>query len=278
MSATTIAFLGPEGTFAHLAAKHRYGKQGKLLPIPSIKGVFDYVSAGKNRLGIVPIENSSGGTIRETVEGLTGKYNGISIHESLSVNVRLALLGRNKKSIKVIYSHFAPLHHCENWIRANYPNAELIAQPSTATAVQKAVAQKDAAAIGNKEAAKTYNLKVLEFPIEQDSKNVTQFFVMGQGIGKKATTGEIRTSLVAALPNKPGSLCDFLEAFKNYGVNLNRLISQPVIGSPETYVFLVDVSGSESDKHVRNALKDANAVSLFIKNMGSYPVHPPYNS
>jgi chorismate mutase / prephenate dehydratase len=273
----TIGFLGPSGTFAHLATRQRFGTRHKLIPMPSVKDVFSFVREKPGRLGVVPIENSSGGTIRDTVEALTGNfYPHLFIQESLAVNVRLALLGHDKKHIRVIYSHFAPLHHCETWLRTNFPNAELFSEQSTATAVKKAAGLSDAAAIGAKEAAKRYGLKVLEFPIESGAKNVTRFFVFGQNRGSFAKNS--RTTVLVSLPNTPGSLYDFLEPFKNRGVNLTRLISQPVIGKPDTYVFLLDLAGSDDSKNIIKALDESRKIALTVKNIGSYPVRPAYNS
>jgi chorismate mutase / prephenate dehydratase len=275
-SPSAIGFLGPSGTFAHLATRQRFGTRRKLVPIPSVKDVFDYVREKSGRLGVVPIENSSG-TIRETVEALTGNFcPHLFIQESLVVNVRLALLGRDKKHIRVIYSHFAPLRHCEVWLRTNFPDAELFNEPSTTTAVKKAAALPDAAAIGAKEAAKRYGLNVLEFPIEGETKNVTQFFVFGHN--RSSFKNNTRTTVLVALPNNPGSLCDFLDPFKNRKVNLSRLISQPVIGSPNTYVFLVDIAGSDENANIVKALDESRKVALTVKNIGSYPVRPAYNS
>jgi prephenate dehydratase len=276
MPSPKIAFLGPEGTFAHLAAQRRFGDKSSLIPAASVRDVFDYVAKDRSRLGVVPIENSSGGTIYETVDRLVDRSYQLFIQEALSINVRLALLGKNKKNIHVIYSHFAPLHHCETWLRKNFPNAELRKEASTATAVKKAAGQKGAAAIGNRDAAQRYKLNILEFPIEQDVQNVTQFFVLGHA--NILSNDSSRTSLVVVLPNRPGSLVDFLEPFKNEGVNLSRVISRPVVGNPETYVFLVDIAGTEREKKIKAALKKAGLVTSYIKSIGSYPVRETYES
>src|ERR1700677_2243335 len=147
----TVAFLGPEGTFAHLTAKKRFGDNVTLIPQPTIADVFDSVNSRSASLGIVPIENSSGGTIYDTVDRLVDTNNKLIVQELLSINVRLALLGKDKKKIRVIYSHFAPLHHCEAYLREKFPSVELSEQPSTAAAVKKAVESDDAAAIGNRD-------------------------------------------------------------------------------------------------------------------------------
>jgi len=152
----SIAFLGPEGTFAHVAGISRFGKNSNLVPKASIKEVFDFVTSNESHLGIVPIENSSGGTISPTVDCLTeGQYDGLKIRESLSLNVRLALMAKKKDSsqIKVIYSHHAPLHHCQAWLDKHYPRVPREDVPSTGFAVKQALKEKGAAAIGNRNRA-----------------------------------------------------------------------------------------------------------------------------
>lgn len=278
MSTPTIAFLGPEGTFAHLAARTRYGKKSKLVPRQSVREVFDFVAGGQSRLGVVPIENSSGGTILDTVDCLVERdYDGLFIRESLAVDVKLALMGRSGSKIKVIYSHFAPLHHCRAWLEEKYPHAKQEKVASTAIAVRAASKDKGAAAIGNRMAGEIYGLEVLEFPIGQDGQNVTQFFVLGH---KRNTAKEknSRTSLVVTLPNTPGSLVDFLEPFKNHGLNLTRIISRPIAGQPETHAFLADIGCARSDRNVQKALKAAEKVASHLRLLGTYPVRERYTS
>ena len=272
----TVAFLGPAGTFAHLAAQKRFGEDAKLIPESSIADVFESVNRNRTSLGIVPIENSSGGTIYQTVDRLVDEQNQLKVQEALSINVRLALLGKDKKNIRVIYSHFAPLHHCEKWLQEKFPGVELIEQLSTASAIQKAASTPNAAAIGSREAAKRYGLKVLEFPIEQDIKNVTQFFVLGQH--HSLLEDSTKTTIVFTLPNHPGSLYDFLTPLKEEGVNLTRILSRPIIGQPDAYVFLADISGTQRQSNVKKALDKAAALTATIKNLGSYPVRKTYES
>jgi prephenate dehydratase len=272
----SVAFLGPEGTFAHLTAQRRFGDDAKLIPLPTIADVFDSVTRNRTSLGVVPIENSSGGTIYGTVDCLVDPKNQLKVQEALSINVRLALLGKDKKSIRVIYSHFAPLHHCEAWLKEKFPGVELDKQLSTAAAIQKAASTPNAAAIGSREAAKRYGLKVLEFPIEQDIKNVTQFFVLGQHYS--LLEDSTKTTIVFTLPNRPGSLYDFLTPLKEEGVNLTRILSRPIMGQPEAYHFLADISGTQRQSNVKRALDKAAAIAASIKNLGSYPVRKTYES
>ncbi|MBI3358842.1 MAG: ACT domain-containing protein [Nitrospirae bacterium] len=271
-----IAFLGPEGTFAHLVAQQRFRQDDHLVPMPTIREVLDFVCKDSERVGIVPIENSSGGTIYDTVDRLIDRNYGLVIQESLSIDVQLALLGKDKRHINIIYSHFAPLYHCEDWLREHYPAAKLMAESSTATAVKRSAEEPGAAAIGNRSAGEKYHLKVLEFPIKGSVPNVTQFFVLGHKFSPIEEAS--RTTIVATLPNKPGALVDFLEPFKDQCVNLTRIMSRPVSGKPETYLFMVDIAGTERDKGVKSALDQAKGVTTSIRNIGAYPVRPTYKS
>ena len=272
----SVTFLGPEGTYAHLTAQKRFGDDVKLIPAPGIAEVFDSVTRKRTALGVVPIENSSGGFIYETIDHLVDANNQLKVQEALSINVRLALLGKDKKNIRIIYSHFAPLHHCKAWLEKEFPGVELVEQVTTGSAIQKAASTPHAAAIGSRAAAKRYGLKVLEFPIEQDIKNETKFLVMGHSYSLLEDCS--KTSIVFTLPNHSGSLYKFLTPFNDEGVNLTRILSRPIMGQPDAYVFLADISGTQRQSNVKKALEKAAKLATTIKNLGSYPVRKTYES
>lgn len=270
-----VAYLGPEGSFSHLVAKQRY-QDRDLLPFKSIPDVFDFLRETEESLGIVPIENSSGGTIMPTVDGLIDNACRLYVEEELSLDVKLALIGRRGGQIEVVYSHFAPLQHCEKWLKKNHPAARQVSAPSTSGAVQFAAQERNAAAIGPIENAEMYGLEVLSYPIAEDIPNVTQFFVIGH---HRSTTVECRkTSFIVALPDEAGSLCSFLEPFRDAAVSLKRIQSRPIVGHPNTYMFFIEIDGSESDASVQAALARASSVARRIDSLGSYPVKPRYRS
>lgn len=273
---TEIGFLGPEGTFAHLLAKQRFAAEARLVGRPNVKEVFDFVAGDRSRLGLVPIENSSGGTIYDTVDQLIDPRYGLFIRELVTLNVRLALLGKNKESIRVIYSHFAPITHCESWVKARYPGAQLEETKSTTLAAKLAAKEKDAAAIGTRFAGEIYNLDVLEFPIGDETTNVTQFVIVGHE--KAADANADRISIVATLPNQPGSLYKFLGPLANAGVDMLRITSRPIIGKPNSYIFLIDLAGSESDSAVQKALKESSKLAEHLRSIGSYRLVGPFDS
>ena len=277
-----VAYLGPEGSFAHLVAKQRYaGSSHKLVPLRSVDEVFEYLDQNENVKGIVPIENSSGGIIYPTVDGIIDAWIDhackLFIEEELSIDVKLALMTKKGRKIERIYSHFAPIDHCTPYIKANFPKAEVVICTSTPNAAKFAADDENGAAIGTIDAAEIYGLnEILAQEIRNEIPNVTQFFLVGRD--RSNSEDNKKTSLVITLPNHPGSLVDFLEPFANSKVNLTRIQSRPVVGYPNTYNFLIELEGTEITSSVSSALQKAEKVSVRFHNVGSYPVLPRYQS
>jgi prephenate dehydratase len=284
-SSATVAYLGPEGTFSHLVAVRRYPK-GTGVPCATISEVFHAVRSGSASFGIVPIENSSGGTITETVDLLIEQAGHLFIAEELALDVRLALLGRAGtpfSKIKALYSHVMPLRHHRGWIGENLPSASLLESSSTAEAARKAARSATSAALAAPGAAGLYGLSVLRFPVRPEAVNVTHFFVITavpQNPAAKLLLPRARrkTAIVAALPQTSGSLHRFLGPFDRAGVNLCRIVSRPVPGKPETYVFYLEVEGASDEAKVKKALAGASRLSVSLEIPGSYPTRPRYHS
>ena len=255
MARTEVAYLGPIGTYSHLMAEKRFGHRAKLVPLPTILDVCLFVSKDSSRRGVVPIENSSGGAIYETVDILLGNSPRVHIMEELSLDVKIALLGRRGEKTRTLYSHFAPLEHCSRWIRKHIPRVEKRAVGTTAMAAQQVSCQRNAAALGNRRLAQLYGLEVLHYPVEADVPNITVFLLLGGA--QRVQPGSSKTTLAVKLPNQPGSLCTFLEAFRDNNVNLSRLLSRPIRGCPSEYAFLVDTF----------AQFDPMDLTLFVSNL-----------
>ncbi len=277
MPKVEVAYLGPEGTFSHLVALERY-PDALFVPQRTIAEVFGYVSQKSGRRGVVPIENSSGGTIYETVDCLIEPYSVLCVQEEMSICVNLAMIGRKGEQIRTIYSHFAPFQHCDTWLKEKFPNVERLVVSSTGEAA-RLVSSSNAhglAAISARKSSEIYKLDILEFPIVQSIKNMTQFFMIGHK--NEDAQNSSKSSLVVSLNNAPGSLCAFLEPFKDAGVNLSRIVSRSVMGRPNEYVFFVDIAGTEKDEATRKALSIVRKTSVNIRMVGTYPVLPPFES
>jgi prephenate dehydratase len=276
MPPTHAAYLGPEGTFSHLVARRHLGPRVELVPLSSIYDVFAFALESPSHVGIVPSENSSGGTIYETIDCLVEHQNRVFIREELSLNVTLALIGRAGEKPRVIYSHFIPLRHSKTWLRAHYPRAEYREVSSTAKAVEAAAGDAHGAALAHRGVAARYGLDILRFPVHSKVPNITDFYQVSRL--RKPAPKSTKTSLLVMLKNRPGSLYDFLGAFKGAHVNLTRLLSRPIVGERKSYLFVVDVEGTDKEPRVRRALAAARRAAERIQVLGVYPVRKMYAS
>lgn len=272
-----VFYLGPEGTFSHILARRNFGARAGLSGCPSIEGVFEGVLATPGSLGLVPIENSSGGTVFDSADLLIRYAGRVFIREELALDVRIALLGHDKKNITTIFSHFVQIKHHAEWLNERYPRARLRAVASTAVAAQKAASGRHAAALASPGAASIYGLKILETPAVRQTVNVTHFFVIGAAAADEPA-GVQKTGLVAALPNTCGSLHRFLGPFARQGVSLSRIVSRPVPGQPQTYVFFLEIEGGPREVRVARALERAGALTEKMTSLGAYPAGRRYKS
>ncbi|MBX7210972.1 MAG: ACT domain-containing protein [Verrucomicrobiaceae bacterium] len=268
-SSSLIACLGPDGSFSHLLTEKRF-PDAEVKLLGNVGEVFDFLHSEQQALGIVPIENSSGGFIIDTVDRLVDERCRLNIVEELTLDVKLALLGHGGHRIDVIYSHPMPFFHCDEWLRGHHPDARRKSEPSTSAAAAKAAIDPNAAAIGPRQNAERHGIEVLHFPIAGEVPNVTQFFLLAHTPNEVSTQNN-RTALVVELPDRPGSLCRFLTPLAEAGVNMKRLESRPIRGQPNKYKFYVEVEGSIAEPRVAEALFKAGAEAASIRSLGSYP-------
>jgi chorismate mutase/prephenate dehydratase len=272
-----VAYLGPIGTFSHLVALRRFGPDAQLISQPDIASIFDCLIESPTIKAVVPIENSSGGAIYDTVDLLIAHAGVIQVTEDLSLDVRLALLGHPGVEIQRIYSHFVPLRHHRDWLAKNFPQAQVISVSSTALAAKKAGSLQHAAALASPDAAALYGLSILQFPIRPTKANVTRFFVVEPRTSGHVLVGKRwKTSATLRLKNTCGSLHAFLGAFARNSVNLRMIISRPIPGSPESYVFVMEVDGAIEEPPVKKAFAKASTWCEELSLLGSYPSRPRY--
>lgn len=264
-----IACLGPEGSFSHLIATKRFPDH-QLEMLPSVEEVFSWLSAHPEAEGIVPIENSSGGIILATIDRLMDPRCPFHVREELTLDVKLALLGHPDQPIETIYSHHMPFFHCDEWLKQHHPNARRVPVASTSHAAARAAQEPNAAAIGSRENAARLPLSILQYPIEENIINITQFFLISQ-TPNQPSSDHNRTALVVELPDKPGILCHFLTPFSQASVSLKRIESRPVRGRPNTYRFYIEIEGSPAMPSVAAALHQANTIASNIRQIGTYP-------
>ncbi len=267
-----VAYLGPPFSFTHIAAIERFGEQADLVPVSTIASVFEEVNRGHADYGLVPIENSTDGRIIDTLDMF--RRLPLRICGEVQISVHHNLLARCQRSeITDIYSKPQALSQCRDWLARNMPQAGLHEVTSTSAAAQLAQQARGAAAVASRQAAVQYDLNIIAENIEDSSKNVTRFAVVGDEICKPS--GEDRTSILLQIPHKPGSLTDALAIFKKGKINLTWIESFPLRGEEEGYLFFMDFEGHLSDARIKKALNEVEKMAVTMRVLGAYPRSEP---
>jgi chorismate mutase / prephenate dehydratase len=266
----TVAFLGPEASFSHLAVLSHFGRGICIAPKTTIADVFEDVERHKAPWGIVPVDNSTEGPVKPTLDRLITTPLNIRGEVYVRISHSLVSIGGKKKTIKRVYSHPQALAQCQEWLRKNLPQAILIDMDSTAAAALKIRENPQDAAICSRLAAEHYGLHILEEGIEDHPLNTTRFLVIGYGTGEP--TGNDKTSILFGTPHTPGSLYHALEAFAKAGINLIRIASYPIRDRLWEYLFFADLVGHSEEPPISRCLKDMGDKTAFIKILGAYPL------
>jgi len=260
-----VAFLGPETSFSHDAALKAFPK-AKLVEVRSIQNVFISVENGLADAGVVPMENSTEGSVNTTLDLLVS--GNLLIQSEVFIDVKHCLLSNSSKgSIKNIYSHPQAFAQCLQWLHKNFPTVELVGDLSTASAAENAAGEEGSAAIASKSTAEKFGLKVLEENIQDLNFNKTRFVVVAKE--NNSGNGE-KTTMFFAVKDRPGALFDCLKGFKDSNVNLTRLESRPSKKGAWDYIFFVEFQGSVKDDGVKSALDELKKHTTFLKILGSY--------
>ncbi|NOY52265.1 MAG: prephenate dehydratase [Deltaproteobacteria bacterium] len=264
-----VAYLGPEGTFSHLACLKNYGSSACLIPVRSFSEVFDEVERGRVHYGVVPIENSIEGVVNNALDNFMRSELKITSEILLPISHSLLSLSGEMEKVRKVYSFPQPTAQCRRWIEQHIPHLPIIDMESTAGAAQRASEDPEAAAIAGDAAARHYGLKVIEKRIEDNTDNVTRFLTIAKEPAQP--TGDDKTSVVFAFRNEPGALFRFLQPFAEEGINLTKIESRPSGQKAWEYVFFVDLEGHEQDPPIRKALDRLGKDAFFLKVLGSYP-------
>jgi chorismate mutase / prephenate dehydratase len=266
-----VAYLGPVGTFSHIVARKRFRTDDRLVACPSIGAIFEFLLNNPAALAVVPVENSSGGTIYDTVDLLVENAGSLFVTEEIALDVRIALIGREGVPVKRIFSHFVQLQHHRDWLRVHHPKAQVEAVVSTAVAAERAAATKGGAALSAPGAAEIYGLDVLAQPKVGAKANVTHFLVLSRKERSPAEPQTARTALAVSFSNESGSLYRFLEPFARAKVNINRIISRPFPGNADRAVFFMEVDGAPGVPAFDAVIERARQRSETFLEFGSYP-------
>jgi chorismate mutase/prephenate dehydratase len=263
-----IAYLGPEGSFSHNAAILKFGQSVDYEALADIRAIFEEVSKGHSDFGIVPIENSAGGGVRESLDAfvetdvLICAEANMAIHHNLMANCPM-------NQIEKIYSQPEIFAQCRNWLASAFKDAQLIPMASSSKAAQLAATETNAAAIASAVAAEVYGLKILCQDIEDISNNITRFLIIAKEDAKP--TGDDKTIILFSTAHKTGALVDVLSVFKKYDINMTNIGSRPNKKREWEYYFFVDFLGHKLDEPVKKALDEVKPHCLQLSVLGSFP-------
>jgi chorismate mutase/prephenate dehydratase len=265
----TIAYLGPHSTFTHLAAQAKFGSSVEYLPNRDIAGIFRAVASGAADLGVVPVENSIDGGISDTLDAFMSYT--LQICSEMIMEVHHCLMAPpGHKDIQRIYSKPQVFAQCGRWLGEHYPDGELISVSSTARACEIASGEAGAAAIAHHAAAANYGLSVVQENIEDVTRNVTRFVVLGRESCRPS--GSDKTSVVLSVAHRSGALHEALEPFRDNGISLTRIESRPSKRNHWEYYFFIDFEGHQEDETVKKTLQKVHEACNYLQILGSYPI------
>ncbi|HNX69594.1 MAG TPA: prephenate dehydratase [Candidatus Omnitrophota bacterium] len=265
----SIAYLGPEATFTHLASLSKFGTSVQYKPCGSINEVFREVEQGRADYGVIPIENSIEGAVSHTLDMFIDSELKICSEVYFEIGHYLMSNVANLKQIRRVYSKAEVFGQCRMWLESHLHHVELMETSSTAAAAQRAANEDGAAAIGSRLAATLYNVPILAEEIQDFSQNVTRFLVIAKQV--PAPTQHDKTSIIVSIRDKVGALYEMLLPIKKYKVNMTKIESRPSKKKAWDYYFYIDFEGHVQNAKVRSMLDEMEKKVKFVKVLGSYP-------
>ncbi|MDX5629887.1 MULTISPECIES: bifunctional chorismate mutase/prephenate dehydratase [unclassified Brenneria] len=271
-----VAFLGPKGSYSHLAARQyaaRHFEQLVECGCQKFQDIFNMVETGQADYAVLPIENTSSGSINDVYDLL--QHTGLSIIGELSNPINHCVLVATDTSldqIETVYSHPQPFQQCSHFIN-RYPNWKIEYCESTAAAMEKVAALNSpkAAALGSEAGGMLYQLKVLEHNLANQSQNITRFIVLARKPIEVSEQVPAKTTLIMATGQQSGALVEALLVLREHGIIMTKLESRPINGNPWEEMFYIDVQANLRSDAMKKALKELAAITRSLKVLGCYP-------
>lgn len=270
-----VAYLGPEGTYSEHAVILQFGRSVERRPCATIDEIFREVEATSSDFGVIPVENSTEGTVNRSLDMLLNSPLRICGEVALAIDHHLlsqsgSMIAADGRAVTRICAHPQALAQCLNWLDRHYPDVERVPVASNGLAAKMAAEDASTAAIAGDLAIERYGLAAVASHIQDLARNTTRFAV----IGSIATTpsGRDQTSIVFSVANKAGAVYEALEPLARHGVSMTRFESRPARTGVWVYHFYIDVEGHETDAGVAAALAELKAQAGFFKVLGSYPL------
>lgn len=271
-----VAVQGIRGAYSYLAAQKFFSPHEERLAVldtANFVETLQCVEEGRAEYAVLPIENTTSGSINEVYDLLL--HTPLSIVGEEKLRIQHCLVGADTASladIRTIYSHPQALTQCSNFL-STLSDCRIESFNDTAGSARKIMEDADPtqAAIASEQAAEMFNLAVLKRDIANQAENYTRFIIVARQMKEVDERIPCKTSLVMATGQKPGSLVDALLIFKDHGVNMSKLESRPVQGNPWEEMFYIDCEGNIADENVRQTLDELTRVTRYIKVLGCYP-------
>src|SRR5918999_4222411 len=261
-----LAYQGEPGAYSEAAAL-LYSPHAETLPCKTFDEVFDAVVHKKATHGVVPMENSIGGTIHRNYDLLVDHEIPITGEVELDVvHCLQALPGTKLSDVKVVYSHPQALAQCERYLKDLGATVEAVYDTAGGA---KLVAKKKlagAAALASRRAAEVFGLEGLQDAVQDFEYNITRFAIIGGGSPADGN----KTTIVFALPSTPGGLFKALSVFALRDINLTKLESRPLRGRPWEYLFYVEVEARRDDLTCARALTHLAEFARWTRVLGTY--------
>ena len=267
-----IGFLGPEGTFTQTAVFKHFGHSVRALPFHTIDEIFQEVESGAADFGVVPIENSTEGSVNNTLDMFLTSP--LKIAGEIELRIEQHLLGRMKglDNIERICAHEQSLAQCRGWLREYLPHVELIGMSSNAAGARRARDENGTAAIGPEVAADVYDLEIMVSGIEDRSDNSTRFLVVGREL--LSPSGNDKTTILVSTGDTAkgaGVLHHLLQPLADHNVVMTFIESRPSRRKNWDYVFFIDIEGHAAEPPVSDALAVLEKESSLFRVLGAYP-------
>jgi len=266
-----IAFQGERGAFSEEAAVNLLGEEIQLVPRPTFEALYTSIKDGVADYILAPIENSLAGSVHRSYDLLISS--GLHIQAEVVIPIVHNLIGvpgTKFEHITQVSSHPVALAQCERFF-ASHPAIKRVATDDTAGSVREVMGAGDPAKAGiaSKRAAKVYGGLILREHLEDHPENYTRFLLLATSADVAESADKL--SLVLNLAHKPGSLCSALNAFARRNLNLLKIESRPIPGTPWSYCFYLDLQASLKNEETRAALEELKEFADSIKILGCYP-------
>ncbi|MCG9665292.1 prephenate dehydratase [Vibrio mediterranei] len=272
-----VAFLGAKGSYSHLASRDYFSRKNtELIELncDQFKEVTKTVESGHADFGVLPIENTSSGSINEVFDLL--QHTTLHIVGEITQPIEHCLVATKEirlENIKTLYSHPQPHQQCSEFL-GRLSGVQLESCASTADAMQKVqqLNRNDVAAIGHAASGKLYGLQSIQSNIANQTENHTRFIVVARKPVEVSAQIPAKTTFIMATSQQAGSLVETLLVLQRYGINMTKLESRPIMGNPWEEMFYVDVEAHKDSESMQQAIHELIKITKYLKVLGCYPI------